>query len=527
MAEITQNNGQVIVDYMARDYDSFLRSMRALIPDKLPEWTEFESEADFGNVMLQLFAHMGDILSYYQDRVATESFLGTAQTRRSIIHHLNLIGYRLATAAPASTALTVSVPEDCNEIIAIKRGDAFATNSTQDNPSVRFEYAGENALEVDCSLLTPVNGRKLIENVPVEEGQLVKDDFLGLSGGTPNQRFPLSNSRLILRALGQGQNVNRDIILTTILGVNRQEWTLQESLAFSREDQTDFVIDIDENDQAVIVFGDSKFGAIPETGSTIQATYRVGGGVLGNVSAESIQTIADAPQLNLLGATVSNNEAATGGSERESIEHAVQHAPSVFRSQKRAVTAADYEALALEFSGVGKVKAEAGNWNAVTLFVAPEGGGQVSDLLEANLLAYFEDLRPVSTRIEIEDVDYLEIFVTAQISVVSYYSQTEVAEKAREAAGNLLASQNVDFGKALHVSKFYEAIETIDGVESVFIPEFRSAEHIIVMTEVNGVLTPDPIQIEENGTITPASSQVPVGAEAYSGLINVTATGGF
>ncbi|NIN94975.1 MAG: t4-like baseplate wedge, partial [Anaerolineae bacterium] len=59
-------------------YDSLLRSMWELIPEKLPEWTDYESEADFGNVLLQLFAHMGDILSYYQDRVANESFLGTA-----------------------------------------------------------------------------------------------------------------------------------------------------------------------------------------------------------------------------------------------------------------------------------------------------------------------------------------------------------------------------------------------------------------------------------------------------------------
>ena len=78
--------------------------MRALIPAKLPEWTDHSSEADFGNVLLELFAHMGDILSYYQDRVANESFLGTARTRRSVIEHLRLIGYELATAAPAAAS---------------------------------------------------------------------------------------------------------------------------------------------------------------------------------------------------------------------------------------------------------------------------------------------------------------------------------------------------------------------------------------------------------------------------------------
>src|SRR5216683_7765388 len=119
MTEIKKVNGRTLVDYMARDYDSLLQSMRALIPYKLPEWTDYASEADFGNVLLQLFAHMGDILSYYQDRIANESFLGTAQTRRSIIHHLRLISYRLGTAAPAAAKLRLSFPAGTTGIVTV------------------------------------------------------------------------------------------------------------------------------------------------------------------------------------------------------------------------------------------------------------------------------------------------------------------------------------------------------------------------------------------------------------------------
>src|SRR5882724_8621369 len=108
MAEIRQVNGQPVIDYMARDYESLLQAMREQIPRKLPEWTDFANEADFGNVLLELFAHIGDILSYYQDRVANESFLGTARTRRGVIEHLRLIGYELGTAAPAAASLALS-----------------------------------------------------------------------------------------------------------------------------------------------------------------------------------------------------------------------------------------------------------------------------------------------------------------------------------------------------------------------------------------------------------------------------------
>jgi len=474
MAEIKRYNGNPVIDYMARDYSSLLDSMRDLVPVKLPGWEKYKSEADFGNVLLQLFAHMGDILGYYQDRVANESFLGTARERRSIIQHLRLIGYRLATAAPASAILELSAAGDCEDKVTIKKGDAFATRSERDKSSVRFEYTGEG-VDIDFNLITAgPGGKKTYGPIPVEEGRTVKEETVGESDGTPNQRFPLAHPGMILRSLGIGSRINKDITLVTDVGGTIDEWTLQESLAFSQQGEKDFMIEIDQNDRAYVVFGDGEFGDIPPRGAKITATYRTGGGTHGNVLANTINTIAAAPQLVFLpGVAVTNPAAATGGAERETIEHAVKHAPGVFRSQKRAVTKGDYQALALEFKGVGKVRAEKGSWNTVILYVAPEGGGKVSDVLKKNLLAYFEDKRPVSTIVEIEDVAYVKIYVTAEIGIESYYSQEDIKEKVQAAGKNLLDFDNVDFGQTLYLSKFYEAIEAIQGVAYVNISEFR------------------------------------------------------
>jgi uncharacterized phage protein gp47/JayE len=484
MAEIKRSNGRAVINYMARDYDSLLQAMREQIPYKLPEWTEAESEADFGNVLLQLFAHMGDILNYYQDRVANESFLGTAQTRKSVIEHLRLIGYRLGTAVPAAASLRLSVPADCSDIITITKGHAFATKSLADRPSVRFEYTREAPLTIDCSkLLEDGAGKKHYEGIPVEEGRFIADEVLGVSDGTPNQTYRLARPGMILKALGQGQQVHKDIVLVTELGGNIDAWTLQESLVFSRAEQKDFSLDIDEEDRATLRFGDGDFGAIPPYGSTIRASYRVGGGGYGNVPAGAIATLVDAPQLALLAAAVSNPRPATGGADRESIDRAVKHAPTVFRSLKRAVTAEDYRALALDFKGVGKVRAEAAGWNTVKLFVAPAGGGHVSDVLRANLLAYFEDKRPVTTLIEVEDVSYIKIYLTAEIGVKSYYPPAQVQEEVERAVRRLLAFDNVDFRMTLYLSKFYEAIEALEGIQYVNISEFRrtgySASHFM------------------------------------------------
>lgn len=522
MTEIKDVDGRSVIDYMARDYDSLLKSMRDQIPTKLPEWTDYTSEADFGNVLLQLFAHMGDILSYYQDRVANESFLGTAQTRRSIIHHLRLIGYRLSTASPSAAKLVLTVPSATTDVLTISKGDAFATKSQKDKKSVRFEYTSETPLQINCATLPsdPSDPTKKIyaDGIPVEEGRLVKDEILGISDGTPNQRFMLSHAGIILRSLNTTEPINPDILLLTEQGEVIQTWTLRESLAFSREQQRDFVLEIDDQDRATVIFGDGAFGFIPSSGSLIKVTYRVGGGKLGNVPGNTIQTIASAPQLALVGAKVTNPEPASGGAERESIDHAVMHAPQVFRSLKRAVTADDYKALALNFNGVSKVRAESANWNTVTLYIAPTGGGRVSDVLATNLLTYFEDKRPITTIIEIADVDYVKIYITATVGIESYYSRNDIREKVEVAAAQLLALENVDFKQTIYLSKFYEAIEAIAGVTYVNITEFRRQEQT-------------PGSIKEDGKIELGSNELPIAPQspddpAYPNGIQLSLEGG-
>jgi baseplate J-like protein len=520
MAEIRRSLGRPSIDYTARDYDSILAAMRALVPERLPQWTDHTSEADVGTVLLELFAHMGDVIAYYQDRVANEAFLGTARTRRSVIDHLRLIGYELGTAAPASAKLEVTVPADA-EAVTVKRGDAFATRSERDAPSIRFEYNG--AADQTLAGAGPFE-------LPVEEGRLVKDELVGKSDLTPNQRHRLAHAPLILRSRAPGPNADRELAVVTLLDGETEMWTRRETLAFShaarRPDGTvaparDYVVEIDEDDQATIVFGDGILGAIPKRDAEIRATYRVGGGTAGNVPAGAIDTVLTG-ELARIGASVTNRERATGGADRESIERAVKHAPAVFRSTRRAVTAADYEALALEHRGVGKVRASASNWNTVTLYVAPDGGGSVSDVLEADLRAHFEDKRPLSTLVEVEDALYRQVAVAVDVGVLPYYSRTETESRVLAAAGALLAFESVDFGRPLYLSKVYEVIEAIEAVESVNVTEFRRTDR-----------PPDPknpkVLVAPSGVLEFGEHEIPEPLEAkeFKGGIRANVTGGF
>ena len=263
-----------------------------------------------------------------------------------------------------------------------------------------------------------------------------------------------------------------------------------------------------------MVFGDGIFGARPGDGAVVSATYRTGGGQPGNVAPGAIQTIVNAPPIALLGATVTNPLPATGGADRESIEQAVRFAPAVFRSQGRAVTAGDYEALALTVPGVGKVRATSTGWNRVTLLVAPSGGGgHVSDALELSLKAFFEDRRMLSQVIEVQEPRYVELRVTAEVSVKSYYLTQDVLDGVRQAAGALLAFDAVDFGQQVYLSSFYEKAAEVPGVRFVNITEFRRG---------NGT---GPL-IEPSGRIVLLPGELPaVPADpAYAGGLNVVPT---
>ncbi|RXF74121.1 hypothetical protein [Hansschlegelia zhihuaiae] len=82
------------LDYLAKDYQSFRRLLMELVAERHPDWLE-RSPADLGVAVLELFAYVGDQLSYFQDAVGTEAFLDACLHRISAARHARLIDYRM------------------------------------------------------------------------------------------------------------------------------------------------------------------------------------------------------------------------------------------------------------------------------------------------------------------------------------------------------------------------------------------------------------------------------------------------
>lgn len=96
------------IDYLAKDYDSFRRLMLDRLSVLMPDWQE-RSPADLQVALVETLAYVGDHLSYYQDAVATEAYLGTARKRVSVRRHARLLDYFMHDGCNARTWVTFEV----------------------------------------------------------------------------------------------------------------------------------------------------------------------------------------------------------------------------------------------------------------------------------------------------------------------------------------------------------------------------------------------------------------------------------
>src|SRR5207245_6729960 len=82
----TEDVAQPEINYLAKDYASFRQLMLDRMALLTPQWRE-RNTADLGIALIELLTFVGDYLSYQQDAVATEAYLGTARRRASVRRH--------------------------------------------------------------------------------------------------------------------------------------------------------------------------------------------------------------------------------------------------------------------------------------------------------------------------------------------------------------------------------------------------------------------------------------------------------
>ncbi len=185
-------------------------------------------------------------------------------------------------------------------------------------------------------------------SVPAAHAAAHAGETVGTSEGTPGQTFQLLHAPVLHPVPGETLQV-RDPLTG-----RWEDWELRGSFAESGAYDRHYVLDLAAG---IVEFGPAvreargywrQYGAIPPRGAAMRITrYRHGGGAHGNVDAQTLTVL----RSSLAGVeSVTNPAPASGGIDAETLENAKGRAALEFRTRSRAVTAADYERLALEAS---------------------------------------------------------------------------------------------------------------------------------------------------------------------------------
>ena len=172
---------------------------------------------------------------------------------------------------------------------------------------------------------------------PATQALTQTNEVVGASDGTPSQTFTLSHAPVLPNTLELQVDEGTGGATT---------WKRVDDFFGSGTDAKVYTLD---SATGSIAFGDGEFGSIPlanpaNANNIYALVYRYGGGKVGNVAANNV---TDLQSYVAFVDSVTNPAAAFGGVDEESQQATTLRAAHAIKSTNRAVTAEDFEALAL------------------------------------------------------------------------------------------------------------------------------------------------------------------------------------
>jgi hypothetical protein len=252
-----------------------------------------------------------------------------------------------------------------------------------------------------------------------------------------------------------------------------ETWTPRRDLLASDRFAPEFVVEMEEDSRAHLRFGDDVLGRAPTAGAALKATYRVGNGTAGNVGAGSIARVVT--QIEGITA-VRNPLAASGGTDPEPLDQVRLYAPQAFRTQARAITAADYGTAAQRHPEVQRAAATrrwTGSWYTMFVTVDRLRGQPVDVGFESDMRAYLEPFRLAGHDLEIDAPRFvpLDIALTVCVAPGFYRAIVKQALLERFSSVDLPNGQrgffhpdNFTFGQAVYLSQIIAAAMATPGV---------------------------------------------------------------
>ena len=499
------NNIPISIDYTSRDYyslrDELLNRVRIAVNSDTAtnrRWTG-DDPSDFGVALVEAFAYMGDVLNYYVDRIANESYLPTASQRQNVINLAESYGYRPAGFRAAYLTLRFSNTSDADYTLPagtqvsgqvasddIVEEVIFTTLEEVIVPAAVGDAAGTVSVGATHTESIAARGENLADK---DDENDIAGEFLATSNGAANQTYALAEDRV----------VDRSIQVWVQNGDTYEPW--QEVVHLSDYGPSDavFTLKLDADNITYVIFGDGVSGAVPTPLTSIKVVYDVGGGEVGNCSVGVVDTIYRVPDLKdneeselndfLL---VTNNTVGVGGVSPESTASIRANAPKLLRAITRAVSLEDYENITLAIPNVGKAKAEAATATAVNVFVSPQRNEGSNDAfpgydetgqtlstewstLQTDVQDYLVDKTQLGVSVTVSPPTYVPVSVIIKYTKFPQYTETQVESAIKLRLLTRFSYTNLSFGQLITPEDLEFELMQVDGVRNVQVTEISRA----------------------------------------------------
>lgn len=495
------SNIPVSVDYTSKDYYSIREELIQRIQDRLPNW-KASDPADFGVALVEAFAYMSDILSYYIDRNANEAFISTATQRNSVLNIAKNYGYTPAGYRQALVGVTftntsateVTIPS--GSVVSGELVIEDTVNTVYFTTLADAVVAEQTGSVPGTTTVTASHGRSV---VLVSDDATADGELIGTSDGLPGMSFELGETPVV-------ENSLEVYVQDGPVFIKWKE--VQHLTDYGPNDQV-YTSSLDEDDIVTVSFGDGVSGSIPTLYSEIRAKYTVGGGNEGNVDAGILNTLSYIPglsesQLTALQADISvtNTETAFAGTDPESTEQVRTAAPLSLRANNRAVTLQDFGTLALSVTGIGKANATASVWSSVTVYIAPtrtardvDNAPGLDDLgnptteydrLKSDLETFYEGKTLIGTTVTVSPPVYIDVNVTIQYTKLTQYTTTEIETAIKQKMVTSFGYINMFFEDTINAGDIEFELLQIPGIQVVRVTQLYRTGDPAALTTLQG-----------------------------------------
>ena len=410
------------------------------------------SEGNILIIVISMFAAIAEVLHFYIDNAGRESFLPTARKYSSVLKHGKLVDYHARSAIAATVDVTLVRPltsSSKGKVISIPQGTEFKDKAG--NTWLSAKNITWNTNVSTCKV--PLIQHKYYEFENLYGTQIPNADQIQISLGTLDEGL-----------YEEG---------TMAMEIGSETWVLVKTFAYSKPTDRHFMVQNTEEDIPVIIFGDGTFGMKPVPGSiiTVVSCY-ITNGSDGNVSAGSITDVPTIISSAVSDATISNVNAAGGGSNYEDFNMLKEHIPLSVRTLGVAVTKQDFIDYAMQVDGVNKAKMEYECGRKMTLYISPDNAAVASSELCNRVLNHLKKFVPLTTWLKVKSAGKAKIILEMDVTGKPSFKSDDIKDQVLQALYDKYSPDHSSIGGSVRISDIYALIDNLSMVDYLHITKF-------------------------------------------------------